>query len=115
MAATVLTVGHTHGTAQDRLQLQLSPTVSMAPASVIVRAIVEHDAENRLLEIVADSDLFYRRSVIDLDGDRAPRVNELQLIGVPGGEYEVSATLHDLHGERTVVRRTLVVSSLGSR
>ena len=114
-AAAILTAGHTQGTAQDKLQLQVSPTVSMAPAFVVVRAIVEHDADNRLLEIVADSDLFYRRSVVDLDGDHAPKVNELKLIDIPGGEYEISATLYDIHGERTVVRRTLMVSSPGSR
>ena len=114
-AAAILTTGHTQGTAQEKLQLQLSPTVSMAPAYVIVRAIVEHDADNRMLEIVADSESFYRRSVVDLDGDRAPKVNELKLIDIPGGEYDVSATLYDRHGERTVVRRTLMVSSPGSR
>ena len=114
-AAVILTAGHTQGTAQDKLQLQLSPTVSMAPAYVVVKAIVEHDADNRMLEIVADSESFYRRSVVDLDGDRAPKVNELKLIDIPGGEYDVSATLYDLHGERTVVRRTLMVSSPGSR
>ena len=114
-AAAILTAGHTQGNAQDKLQLQLSPAVSMAPAYVVVRAIVEHDADNRMLELVADSESFYRRSVVDLDGDRAPKVNELKLIDIPGGEYEVTATLYDMHGERTVVRRTLMVSAPTSR
>ena len=87
----------------------------MAPASVIVRATVEHDADNRMLEFVADSDSFYRRSVIELDGEQAPKVNELRLIDIPGGEYEVTVTLFDAHGSRTVVRRSLTVMSLGNR
>ena len=109
-AAAILTAGHTSGSAQGKLQLQLSPTITMAPAYVTVRAIVEHNSENRMLEIVADSASFYRRSVVDLDGDRAPKVNELRLIDIPGGEYDVSATLYDMHGDKTVVRRTLMVS-----
>jgi hypothetical protein len=114
-AAAVLTAGHTRGSAAEKLQLQISPTVSMAPAYVVVRVTVEHDADNRTLEIVADSDAFYRRSVVDLDGDHAPKVNELKLIGIPGGQYEVTATLYDSHGDHTVVRRTLMVAAAGSQ
>jgi len=87
----------------------------MAPASVVVRVLVEHDAQNRQLEIVADSSDFYRRTVVDLDGEQAPKVNELRLIAIPGGEYDVSATLYDAHGALTVVRRSIVVVSPNSR
>ena len=115
--ATLLTSSHRDNTlaAAEKLQLRLSPSVSMAPASVIVRATVEHDADNRMLEFVADSDSFYRRSVIELDGEQAPKVNELRLIDIPGGEYEVTVTLFDAHGSRTVARRSLTVMSLGNR
>jgi len=87
----------------------------MAPASVLVRAIVERDAKNRQLEIVADSESFYRRTVVDLDGEQAPKVNELRLVDVPGGEYEITATLYDEHGERINARRSIMVMSLSSR
>jgi hypothetical protein len=93
------------------LQLQVSPTVTMAPAQVRVRAIIEHDAENRALEIIADGADFYRRTVVDLDGAQAPKVNELWLQSVPGGEYEVTATLYDSRGVRTALHRTLMVTS----
>jgi hypothetical protein len=115
IAAAILTLGQSRGTAVERLQLQVTPAVSMAPASVLVRAIIEHDAMNRQLEIVADSESFYRRTVIDLDGEQAPKVNELRLIDVPGGEYEVTATLYDANGVRTAARRTLMVMSLNDR
>ena len=95
--------------ALEKLQLQVTPAVTIAPASVVIRAIVEHDAENRGLEIVADSSDFYRRTVMDLDGAQAPKVNELRLIAIPGGEYEISAILYDAHGRHTVVRRSLTV------
>jgi hypothetical protein len=114
-AIAVLTIGHTQGTALERLQLQVSPAVSMAPASVMVRAIVEHDSENRQLEIIADSESFYRRTVVDLDGAQAPKINELRLIDIPGGEYDVIATLYDSRGARTLARRSITVMSANGR
>jgi hypothetical protein len=115
LAAAMLTLGQTRGTAVERLQLQVTPAVSMAPASVLVRAIIEHDAQNRQLEIVADSESFYRRTVVDLDGEQAPKVNELRLIDIPGGEYEITATLYDANGVRSNARRSIMVMSLNSR
>jgi len=112
---SIVTIGHTEGRALEKLQLQVTPAVSLAPAYVVVRAIVEHDPENRQLEIVADSESFYRRSVVDLDGAQAPKVNELQLIDLPSGEYDVTAALYTANGQRTLARRTIEVMSLGSR
>jgi len=112
-AAALFSTGHTKGSALEKLQLQVSPAVSMAPASVMVRTIIAPDAENRQLEIVADSENFYRRSVVDLDGETAPKVNELRLLDIPGGEYEVTASLYDSRGGRSTVRRTIMVTSVG--
>jgi len=107
-ASQMRDVGH----AAEKLELRVSPSVSMAPASVVVRATVEHDADNRELEIVADSSDFYRRSVVDLDGEQAPKTTELKLIDIPGGEYEVTATLRTAHGERTTVRKSIMEMSM---
>jgi hypothetical protein len=109
--AAIFCVGHSQSSALEKLQLTVSPSVSMAPAYVLVRAIVERDAGNRQLEIVADSENFYRRTVVDLDGESAPKVNELRLIDIPGGEYEVTATLYDSKGAHTVARRSIMVMS----
>lgn len=116
-AAALLTAGLTRQVARaaEKLDLRVTPAVSMAPASVLVRATVQHDADNRELEIVADSSDFYRRSVVDLDGEQAPKTTELKLIDIPGGEYEITATLLNVHGERTVARRSIMVTSLGPR
>ena len=114
-AAAILTIGHTQGAASETLTLQVSPSFSTAPARVVVRALVEHSADNRALEIIADSGDFYRRSVVDLDGAAAPKVNELQLIDIPGGEYQVRATLYDAHGVRTSAQRSIMVLSQNSR
>jgi len=95
----------------ERLDLRVSPMVSLAPASVVVRAIVEQDPHNRGLEIVADSSDFYRRTVVDLDGEQAPRTTELKLVDIPGGRYEVSATLYMQDGTSMTVRREVMVMS----
>ena len=109
-AISILIASQTqHAAANNKLQIQLTPSVTMAPASVRVRVLVEHDADNRELEIVADSGLFYRRTVVELDGDRAPKVNDLRLSGIPGGDYDITATLTTARGERLAAHETLKV------
>jgi hypothetical protein len=114
-AAALLAAGRaTHvAHAADKLELHVSPAISMAPASVLVRATVQHNADNRELEIVADSSAFYRRSVVELDGEQAPKTTELRLIDIPGGEYEVRATLVTARGDQTTVRTSIMVVSHG--
>jgi len=79
--------------AVERLKLNVSPSVAFAPANLVVRASIEPDAENRAVEVEAESSAFYRSSEIDLDGDRAPRTNTFELRDLPAGTYEVRATL----------------------
>lgn len=113
VAAGVLTAGQIADSvkATEKLELRVSPAISLAPASVSIRAIVEHDADNRELEIVADSSDFFRRTVIDLDGEHAPKTTELRLIDIPGGEYEIRATVLTAQGTTTTVRRSVMVMS----
>jgi hypothetical protein len=112
VAIVLLTASQTqHARALEKLDLRVSPAISLAPASVVVRAIVEHDPQNRELEIVADSSEFYRRTVVELDGEQAPKTTELKLIDIPGGEYEITATLYTERGVRTSVRRAIMVMS----
>jgi len=101
--------------ALEKLTVQVSPTVGIAPAYVRIRAMVEHDKDNRAIEIVADSDGFYRRSVVQLDGETAPKVNELLLKDVPGGHYDITVTLFDQNGSRAVAHRTVEIVAAGDR
>ncbi len=114
-AAAVLSAAVVHAGEKSapKLELQITPTVSIAPASVLVRVIVEHDQNNRQLEIVADSSDFYRRSVMSLDGENAPKVNEIRLIAIPGGEYDVTATLTDSRGAQSRVHKSIMVLAHG--
>ena len=52
------------------LDLRISPPVSLEPAYVTVRVTVEADADNRTLEVVAETADFFRSSQISLDGDQ---------------------------------------------
>ena len=104
----MLTASGTTG-ANEKLTLRVTPNVSSAPSTVIVRATVAKNAENRWLHIEADSGEFFRSSEIQLDGDKAPVVTEIRLPNLPGGEYTVIAVLRNHMGEETIVRRTAIV------
>lgn len=113
--AAVITIGllaaSGSSAASEKLSLRVSPNVSSAPGTVIVRATVAKDADNRLLRIEADSGTFYRSSDIPLDGDTAPLVTEVLFKSLPSGEYTVVAVLRNSLGQETVVRRTVLVLS----
>jgi hypothetical protein len=102
--------------AADKLSMRLSQTVASAPAEVIVTATVERGADNRALEIAAESQDFFRSSLVTLDGDQAPRTTQLRFTNLPSGEYVVVVVLHGSHGERTFERRTFIVMpTVGTR
>ena len=95
-------------TAKEPLSIRVSPAVSFAPANMVVRASIEPDAVNRALEIVADSDQFYRSSVIQLDGERAPKASIFEFRSLPSGQYEVSAVLISVDGHTRAIARAQV-------
>jgi hypothetical protein len=91
--AAVLTLG-----AGERITMRVSPRVSLAPADLVVRTTIEANESNRAIEIVAESRDFYRSSQISIDGERAPRTEVFEFRNMPGGWYEVRATLLDASG-----------------
>jgi hypothetical protein len=97
------------GGASEKLTLRVTPNVSAAPSTVIVKATIVRNADNRWLQIEAESGAFYRSSEIQLDGDKAPLITEIRLTNLPGGDYTVKAVLRNNAGEETVVRRTALV------
>jgi hypothetical protein len=97
----------------DRLTLRVSPSVSFAPANLVVRATILADPENRAVEISAESPDFYRSSEIQLDGDRAPRTSLFEFRSLPPGNYEIKATLRGSAGEEraSVSQQVNVIAS----
>jgi hypothetical protein len=90
----ILLVAVTHPAgAGERMIMKVTPAVAFAPANLVVRAVVEADADNRAIAVVAESEDFYRSSEIQLDGDHAPRTNTFEFRSLPPGNYSVKAML----------------------
>jgi hypothetical protein len=94
--------------AKEPVSIRVNPTVGVAPADLNIRISVEPDASNRALAIVADSDSFFRSSLVQLDGAHAPVTTMIQLHGLPGGEYAVSAVVMGANGQQRAMARAQI-------
>jgi hypothetical protein len=100
----------------EALQMQVSPAVQLAPATLNVRVRIESSPENRLLKVVAESTTFYRSSEVQIDGANASPLRVFQFRGLPKGRYDVTSVLVGTNGRRAMVSRVAqVVSSPGER
>jgi len=99
------------GEADNRLKIEVWPHVSSAPADVRIRAIVAPNAENRALQVAADSGDFFRSSYVPLSGIDAAAVTETTIKNLPGGNYDIAVALVDAQGKQIVERATVVVMS----
>jgi hypothetical protein len=91
--------------ANQPLAIKVSPAVSFAPANLIIRTSVDPDAYNRSLEVVAESDDFYRSSTVMLEGDRAPKTTQFEFRSLPPGEYAVSVVVTGADGRQRAISR----------
>jgi len=112
MALMLVVAATTAGVAKEPVSIRVTPEQSFAPANVVIRASVEPDAANRAMEVVADGDLFYRSSTVDLDGDRAPKTMTFEFPGLPPGDYQVTVVLIGAGG-RTKAMASARVSVIG--
>jgi hypothetical protein len=98
------------------LRMDVSPSVSQAPAALTVRVTVKADAENRLLQIAAESPNFYRSSETQIDGSNSTSLNVFEFRNLPAGTYQITGVLLGTRGPRaTVLRLARVVPTVGSR
>jgi hypothetical protein len=84
------------------LTMKLTPRVMMAPGLLTVRTTIEADADNRAMEVVAESPSYFRSSRVTLDGDHAPKVNDFVFRSLPPGRYQVTVSLIGTGGQRAV-------------
>ena len=84
--------------AGEWITLAVSPRQSFGPTNMTVQVRLQPSADNRVLEVVADSADFFTSSQIQLEGDQAPKTILVELRAVPSGAYEVSGTLFDSLG-----------------
>jgi hypothetical protein len=87
--------------ADHSLEMHVSPTVALAPSDVMIDMTVERRESNHRLDVMLDSDGYFRSSSIDLDGERSARVISVRFRQVPAGRYEVRVEL--LNGEGQAV------------
>ncbi len=111
LLCAVLFVCPTQAKDKPAIDVHVSPLVLFEPAYVTVRVRIESDADNRLLQVIAESPDFRRSSEITLDGERAPRVNTFQFQSLPAGVYDVTGVLISQKGTRTSFSKTLVVAA----
>jgi len=101
--------------AGERMFMKVTPAVAFAPANLIVRAVVEADADNRAIAVVAESEDFYRSSEIQLDGDHAPRTNTVEFRSLPPGSYSVKVMLMGRSSEpRATLQQQVNVMASGA-
>jgi hypothetical protein len=107
---TLMLTGAVSMRAGERMTIKVSPAVAFAPANLVVRATIPADAENRAVQIVAESDDFYRSSEQQLEGERAPRTTTFELRSLPSGTYLISANLMGADGRsRGIIRQKVNV------
>ena len=98
--------------AGEQMAMKVSPEVAFAPADLVVRAIIEASPDNRALEVIFDSPDFYRSSLIELEGELAPRTTVFEIRNLPGGRYVVTTRLVGSSGQtRSALRQTVTVMS----
>lgn len=95
--------------AGEPLNLRIRPSVAFAPAIVRVQVIVPPDAENRSLEVIADSPDFYRSSQVPLEGEQAAKTTIIEFRDLPIGTYEVTAVLDGPSGRRGMAKQMVTV------
>lgn len=100
--------GPTTNVDQQPLRAIVSPHVGWAPAVVRIQAIVRPADENRGLMIVLDSDNYYRRSVIPIEGETDARVHVAEFRAVPAGVVQVTVALVDRRGGTRVAVQDVV-------
>jgi hypothetical protein len=116
VAFALLVSSATFLTAANPLTMTVSPVQSFAPTNLTIRIRVAPDADNRALEVVAESGEYYRSSHIQLDGADAPRTTALEIRSVPGGSYDVRCVLFTAAGrERAAVRTQVIVLPSGEQ
>ena len=95
--------------------MKVTPAAAFAPANLVVRAVVETDADNRAIAVVAESEDFYRSSEIQLDGDHAPRTNTVEFRSLPPGSYSVKVMLMGRSSEpRATLQQQVNVMASGA-
>lgn len=108
LPATNLAAAAAVAARQAALRASVFPRIGRAPALIKIDALVEPGERNRRLEIIIDSEGYYRSSTIELDGADAPRLHHVEFRGVPAGTHDVLVTLTTTSGRVGAIVRDRV-------
>ena len=86
----------------EPLRIRVSPPVALAPGFLTVRVTIEAAAENRGLEVVAESADYYRSSEVQLEGERTSHLKVFEFRNLPAGLYYATGVLRGTHGPRAM-------------
>ena len=86
----------------EPLTLSATPVQSVTPY-IRIGAAFEPDSANRMLTITADGAGTHRSNEIPLNLENSPTIAEVIFLDMPGGRYDVSASLVHASGHRRAV------------
>lgn len=86
---------------QSRLTVRFTPLVRLTRGEARGMVIVPRHADNRVLRVILESQDYYSRSDIPLDGEDAALSYPLSWRDLPPGSYSVTVQVHGPTGMRT--------------
>jgi hypothetical protein len=92
VVAAVL-AGSMQMSADEAISITVRPAVASYRGTAQLRVLVSRNERNRLLVWEVDGPNFYRSSSIALDGAASPRSYFFMVKDLPGGEFDVRATV----------------------
>ncbi len=108
LAAAVL-AGSMHLSADDAISITVRPAVTSFRGNALLKVIVSRNERNRSLVWEVDGPNYYRSSSISLDGAAAARSYVFMVKDLPGGEFDVRATVKRNDNSASVDRSAIKV------
>ena len=109
-----ITLLATPALAGEPLDIRVPRHFSVEPATVVLDIVVERHAANRGMQVSVDSGEYYRSSLVQLDGEGAPRITRIQYANLPAGLYEIRAILYGPGDKpRAIASRSFEVMTRG--
>ena len=99
----------TSASSDDLLGIHLERTVLTAPGVLRITVAVSRRDVNRSFSVEAESDNYYRRSDVSLEGGTAPRLHTIVYRGVPEGRYIIRVELSGVSTVLALARQQAVV------
>ena len=104
-----------HARGADVVQIHLRGHYFSEPATVQITVAVEPDAANKVLQVEADGDRFFRASRVTLEGEGDKRLHTIEFKNLPAGYYMLRAEVFSQRSVRGQATQELIVTGVGGR